>query len=80
MHVSDDWKYYCDRRLYVCINTRKFKGLDCRQITIIARDQKVIYMAVTSFQSLPKINRMLITRLICIQRKFTTPDHRRFAN
>ena len=44
MHVSDDRKYFCGRRLYVCINTRIFKGLDCRQITIIARDQKVIYM------------------------------------
>ena len=33
-----------------------------------------------SFQSSPKINRMLIPRLICKQWKFTTPDHRNFAN
>ena len=64
--VSDDWKYVCGHRLYTCINTRKFKGFDCREIT--------------SFQSSPKINCMLIPRLICIQWKFTTPNHRNFAN
>ena len=31
--VSDDRKYVCGRRLYACIDTRKFKGLDSRQIT-----------------------------------------------
>ena len=32
---SDDFKYLCGRRLYVCINTRKFKGLDSREITLL---------------------------------------------
>ena len=61
--VSDDQKYLSGSRLYACINTRKFKGLDFREIT-----------------SLPKINRMPITRIICIQWKFATPDHHNFAN
>ena len=30
---SDDFKYLCGRRLYVCLNTWKFKGLDSREIT-----------------------------------------------
>ena len=34
----------------------------------------------TSRQSSPKINRMHISRLICMQWKFTKPDHRSFAN
>ena len=38
------------------------------------------YLHGTSFQSSPKINRMLITRAVCIQWKFTTRDHRSFAN
>ena len=46
---------------------------------IIARYRKS-YLHGTSFQSSPKINRLLIPRLICIQWKFTTPDHRNFAN
>ena len=33
-----------------------------------------------TFQSSPKITRMLITKAICIQWKFTSPDHRSFAN
>ena len=32
--VSDDRKYICDRRLYACIVTRKFKGNNC-YITVI---------------------------------------------
>ena len=31
--VSDDRRYVCDCRLYACIITQKFKGLDSRQIT-----------------------------------------------
>ena len=31
-HVSDDRKYVCGRRLYVCINTWKFGGLNSREI------------------------------------------------
>ena len=45
---------------------------------IIARDQKSDLNGI-SFQSSPKINHMLITRPICMQWKFTTPDHRTFA-
>ena len=30
--VSDDRKYVCSRRLYVCINTWKFPGLNSREI------------------------------------------------
>ena len=59
MHFSDNPKYVCGRRLYACINTRKFKGLDY----IIARHQKSDLHG-TSFQSSPKINCVLITRPI----------------
>ena len=76
--VSDDQKYVCGRRLYVFINTRKSKGLDSRKITSLPEIKKSDLNG-TSFQSSPKINRMLITRAICIQWKFTTPDHRSFA-
>ena len=41
---------------------------------IITRDQQSNLHG-TSFQSSPKTNRMLITRTICIQWMFTTPDH-----
>ena len=62
--VSDDEKYVCGRGIYACIKTRKFNGLDCREIILLPEIKKVIYML---FQSSPKINRMLITRRICIQ-------------
>ena len=52
------WKYLSSSRLYACINTRKFQ-----RNYIIARFKKSDLRG-TSFQSLPKINRMLITRLI----------------
>ena len=42
--VSDNQKYLCDSRLYVCINTRKFKDLDSREITSLLDIEKVIYM------------------------------------
>ena len=77
--VSDDQKYLCGSRLYACINTRKFKGLDSREITSLP-DIKKNDLHGTSFQSSPKIDRILNTRLICIQWKFTTPDRRKFAN
>ena len=35
----------CGRRLYACINTRKFKGLDSREITSLPEIKKVIYIA-----------------------------------
>ena len=31
--VTDDQNYVCGRRLYACIVTRKFKGVDSREIT-----------------------------------------------
>ena len=43
--VSDDQKYLSGSRLYACINTRKFKGLDSREITSLPDIEKVIYMA-----------------------------------
>ena len=43
--VNDAQKYLRGSRLYVCINTRKFKGLDSREITLLPGIQKVIYMA-----------------------------------
>ena len=72
-YVSEDRKYVCGRRLNRCINTRKFKGLDSRKIKSLPEING------TSFQSSQKINRMLITKVICIQWKFTTPDNCSFA-
>ena len=43
--VSDDQKYVCGRRLYACINTRKFRGLDSIEITSLPEIKNVIYMA-----------------------------------
>ena len=70
--VSDDRKYVCGRRLYACTNTRKFKGLDSREITSLPEIKKVIYMA--------RHFNHRITREICIQWKFATPDYCNFAN
>ena len=42
--VSDNRKYVC-RRLYACINTRKFKGLDSREITSLPEIKEVINVA-----------------------------------
>ena len=71
-HVSDDWKYVCGRRLYVCIyKYTKIQGLRFQRTYIITRDQKSDLHG-TSFQSSPKISRILITKPICIQWKFTT--------
>ena len=53
---------------YACVNTRKSRA-SIREKLHQKRDEHG-----ASFQSTPKINRMLITRLICIQWKFTTPD------
>ena len=41
----DDQKYLCGRRLYACINTRKFRDLDSIEITSLPDNKKVIYMA-----------------------------------
>ena len=77
--VSNDWKYVCGRRLYACINTRKFYRPWFQRNNIIARYRKSDLHGM-SFQSSPKVNCMLIQRLICTQWKFTTPDHHNFAN
>ena len=45
MRVSDDLKISVRSQLYVCINTRKFKGLDSREIISLPEIKKVIYMA-----------------------------------
>ena len=34
--VGDDLKYVCGRRIYACINTRKFKGLNSREIASLS--------------------------------------------
>ena len=57
----------------------KIQGPRFQRNYIIARYRKSDLHG-TSFQSSPKINRMLITTLICIHWKITTPDHRNFAN
>ena len=43
--VSDDRKYVCGRRVYTCIITRRFKGLNSSEITSLPEVKKVIYMA-----------------------------------
>ena len=43
--VSDDQRYLSRSRLYACINTRKFKGLDSKEITSLPDIKKMIYMA-----------------------------------
>ena len=47
-------------RLYACIYT-KIRGFDSREITSLP-EKKKSYLHVTSFQSSPKVNRMLLTR------------------
>ena len=47
--VSDDRKYVCCRKLYACINTWKFKGLDSGEITSLP--EKKSDLRGTSFQS-----------------------------
>ena len=67
--VSDYRKHVCGSRLYAKIHGPRFQ-----RSYIIARYQRSDLHG-TSFQSSPKINRMLITRTICLQWQFTTPDH-----
>ena len=60
------WKYKTQLPQYIrvnaCINTQKFKGLDSRQDTSLSEIKKSDLHG-KSFQSSPKINRMLITGL-----------------
>ena len=64
--VSNDQKYLCSSRLYVCIKYTKIRGPWFQRNDIIARYQESDLHG-GSFQSPPKINCMLITRPICIQ-------------
>ena len=73
--VRDDRKYVCGSRLYACINTRKFKCLDSREITPLPEINKVIYMA-CHFNHRRKWTACSSQDAICIQWKCTTPDHR----
>ena len=69
------------RNFTVCLRSqaiKKIQGPRFQRNYIIARDEKSDLHG-TSFQSSPKINHILITRSICIQWKFTTPDHRSFS-
>ena len=62
---------YPTRGIYFLIrvhNYTKIKGLDSGKITSLPNSENVINLHAL-FQSSPKINRMLITRLICIQWK-----------
>ena len=60
--VSDDQKYLCGHRLYMCINTPKFKDLDAREMKSLPEIKKSDLHG-TSFQSSWKINCIiLITR------------------
>ena len=63
MHESNDWKYVWGCRLYVCIKYTKNQGPRFQRNYIIARDQKSDLHGI-SFQSWPKINRILIKRPI----------------
>ena len=56
----------------------KLQGPRFQRNYIIARYQESDLHG-TSFQSSPKINRTLITRAICIQWTFSTPDHCNFS-
>ena len=77
--VSDDWKSVCGRRLYACINTRKFKGLDSREITSLPVIKKK-WFTWPVISIITKNKPHAHHKTICIQCKFTTPDNRSFAN
>ena len=69
-HVSDDRKYVCGRRLYACIILHENSRALIREKLHHCQGKKTWWAHCASFQSLPKINHTLITRLICIQWKF----------
>ena len=78
--ISFGWKKFEPSALSLERNFWNLNGVGVVEITSLPEIKKVIYIYGTSFQSSPKINCMLITSTICIQWKFTTPDHRSFAN
>ena len=63
----------CGRRLYACINTQKFKGLDCREWHHYQRLKKCFTWHVISIIAKNKPHAHHKTQ-------FTTPDHLSFAN
>ena len=73
---SDNRKYFRGRKLYACIITRKFKGLDSREITSLPEIKNVMrtWRVISIIAENKPPDRMLITRFICIQWKFSTPD------
>ena len=58
--VSDEWKYVYGHRIYACINTRNSRASIPGKLHHCQRSK--IDLHGLSFQSSPKINRMLITR------------------
>ena len=62
----------CTRRLYACIKKRKIKVPRFHRNFFIARDQNIDLHG-TSFQSSPKINRMLITRPFAYNKRLQHP-------
>ena len=55
--------YLSGSRLYACINTGKFKGLDSREITSLPDIERVIYMHVISIIAENKSHAHHITHL-----------------
>ena len=66
--IACDRKYVCGRRLYACIIHENSRGSILEKLHHCQRSKKWSGHG-TSFQSSPKINRMLITRAICIRWK-----------
>ena len=71
VHVLATTENMCAVAGYTVYKYTKIQGLRFQRNYIIARDQKSDLHG-TSFQSSPKISRILITKPICIQWKFTT--------
>ena len=74
--VSDDQKYVCGRRLYACINTRKFTDLDSREITSLPKKWFTCHVISIIAENKPHAHH----KTICMQWKVTTADHRSFVN
>ena len=53
--ISDDRKHVCGSRLYACVNTRNFMGLDFRETISLPEIKEVIYM-VRSFNHRRKLS------------------------
>ena len=85
LFVSELIQYACQRRPEIRLRSqairlyKKIQGPRFQRIYIIARDQRSDLHG-SSFQSSPKNKPHAHHKTICIQRKFTTPDHRSFVN